>query len=69
MGLLVLNLTPAAGQDTAGNVVWANDNKSLFYVTKDALDRPHKVWRYRLGAADSVGSHDMVFHEVRQILH
>ncbi len=25
--------------DTAGNVAWANDNKTLFYVTKDKLDR------------------------------
>jgi len=24
-------------------VVWANDNQTLFYVTKDKLDRPHKV--------------------------
>ena len=25
--------------DTAGNVAWASDNKTLFYVTKDKLDR------------------------------
>lgn len=33
----------------------------LFYTTKDALDRPHKVWRHRLGsdAADDA----LVFHE------
>ena len=30
-------------QDTAGNVVFANDNQTLFYVTKDKLDRPFKV--------------------------
>ena len=30
-------------QDTAGNVAWASDNKTLFYVTKDKLDRPFKV--------------------------
>lgn len=30
-------------QDTAGNVAWANDNTTLFYVTKDKLDRPFKV--------------------------
>lgn len=50
-------------EDTAGSVVWANDNTSLFYVTKDALDRPYKVWRYSLGAANTAGSHSMVFHE------
>jgi protease II len=30
-------------QDTAGSIVWANDNETLFYVTKDKLDRPYKV--------------------------
>jgi oligopeptidase B len=25
--------------DTAGNVAWASDNRTLFYVTKDKLDR------------------------------
>lgn len=24
-------------------MAWANDNKTLFYVTKDKLDRPYKV--------------------------
>ena len=30
-------------QETAGSVAWANDNRTLFYVTKDKLDRPYKV--------------------------
>ncbi len=25
--------------ETAGSMAWANDNKTLFYVTKDKLDR------------------------------
>ena len=29
--------------ETAGSFAWALDNKTLFYVTKDALDRPYKV--------------------------
>ena len=33
----------------------------LFYTTKDALDRPHKVWRHRLGS-DASGD-VLVFHE------
>ncbi|KAK9847217.1 hypothetical protein WJX84_005200 [Apatococcus fuscideae] len=37
-------------KDTAGNVAWANDSKTLFYVTKDQLDRPCKVWRHKLGS-------------------
>lgn len=30
-------------QDTAGVFVWANDNQTIFYVTKDELDRPFKA--------------------------
>ena len=30
-------------QDASGSVVWSKDNKSIFYVTKDDLDRPHKA--------------------------
>jgi protease II len=29
--------------DLSGSVVWANDNETLFYTTKDHLDRPFKV--------------------------
>jgi oligopeptidase B len=48
--------------DTAGNFAWAADNKTLFYVTKDKLDRPFKVWRHVLGGGD--GSVDeLVYHE------
>lgn len=40
----------------------ANDSKTIFYVTKDDLDRPFKVWRYVLGQpADSAA---LVFHEI-----
>jgi hypothetical protein len=46
--LLLMNVcTPdevsCSVQDTAGSIVWANDNETLFYVTKDKLDRPYKV--------------------------
>jgi len=47
--------------DTAGNVVWANDNKTLFYVTKDKLDRPYKVWRHTVGSDSK--KDELVFHE------
>jgi oligopeptidase B len=30
-------------ENTAGNMAWSTDNKTLFYVTKDKLDRPYKV--------------------------
>ncbi|HYN84190.1 MAG TPA: S9 family peptidase [Pyrinomonadaceae bacterium] len=42
------------GKDTEdlGKVVgafWANDNRTLFYVTEDAAKRPHKLFRHTLG--------------------
>ncbi len=43
-------------QETAGNVAWANDNKTLFYVTKDKLDRPFKVSTAKLHYHRLVGS-------------
>jgi len=35
--------------NTTGSAVWAADNKTLFYVTKDSTLRPHKIWRHTLG--------------------
>ena len=35
--------------DTSGDVEWANDNATLFYVVKDHLDRPYKVFRHHIG--------------------
>lgn len=31
--------------------MWANDNETLFYVTKDKLDRPYKVHTHMLDQA------------------
>eukprot|EP00887_Chlorella_sp_A99_P007435 scaffold2.g7435.t1 len=47
--------------DTAGDVAWANDNAALFYVTKDKLDRPFKVWRHSIGTDPSQDV--LVYHE------
>ena len=30
-------------QGASGAVVWTKDNRAIFYVTKDDLDRPYKV--------------------------
>ena len=30
-------------------VAWSQDSEWLFYVTADAQDRPHQVWRHRVG--------------------
>lgn len=34
---------------TSGDIVWANDNATLFYTVKDHLDRPYKVLRHTVG--------------------
>lgn len=43
-------------------MAWANDNATLFYVTKDSLDRPYKVWRHVIGSDPKDDA--VVFHEV-----
>ena len=46
---------------TSGNVVWASDNKTLFYGVKDETLRPYKIMRHLL---DTNPSDDvMVFEE------
>ena len=46
--------------ERVGNVVWAKDNKTLFYVTEDAVTkRSDKFFRHELGTDKS----DLVFEE------
>lgn len=40
-------------QNTSGNLTWALDNQTLFYVTKDKIDRPFQLWRHRIGTDPS----------------
>lgn len=47
--------------DTAGAFAWAADNETLFYVTKDPLDRPYKVWRHVVGSDPK--DDELVYHE------
>ncbi|MBL7014087.1 MAG: S9 family peptidase [Candidatus Marinimicrobia bacterium] len=37
----------------AESVEWANDNKTLFYVTRDEASRPYQLWRHTLGTTQS----------------
>ncbi|MDX3809240.1 MAG: S9 family peptidase, partial [Bosea sp. (in: a-proteobacteria)] len=37
--------------DTTGEIVWASDSRSFFYVALDADHRPSRVLRHRLGTA------------------
>ncbi len=45
--------------EDVGDVAWAADNQTLFYTTKDAAKRPHRLYRRRLGAA----SGDLLYEE------
>ncbi len=41
-------------ENTSGNVVWAADNRTVFYVVKDEVTlRPYRVMRHRLGTPQS----------------
>jgi len=42
-----------------GSVVWANDNKTIFYATKDHAKRPYRLYRHTLGAS----SDDLLYEE------
>ncbi|HEU4412492.1 MAG TPA: S9 family peptidase [Polyangiaceae bacterium] len=44
-----------------GSVAWAADNKTLFYVVKDAAKRPYRLYRRALGAG--AGADPLVYEE------
>ncbi len=47
--------------NTSGNMAWANDNRTLFYSTKDESLRSDKIWKHRLG--DAINTDVLVYHE------
>jgi oligopeptidase B len=47
--------------NTSGNIVWANDNQTLFYTIKDDSLRPYKIFRHKLGTP--VSEDVEVWHE------
>jgi oligopeptidase B len=51
-------LLPDEAKDV-GSVVWANDNKTIFYTTKDHAKRPFRLHRHTLGAT----SDDLLYEE------
>ncbi|QEL23187.1 S9 family peptidase [Bosea sp. F3-2] len=51
---------PDQVKDTTGDIVWANDSRSFFYVALDADHRPSRVLRHRLGTPDSA---DELLHD------
>jgi oligopeptidase B len=54
-------LLPDKISNTSNNLTWANDNKTLFYTTKDESLRSDKIWKHRLG--DEEGKDSQVYQE------
>ena len=51
---------PDTAENISGAMGWANDNKTLFYVGKDAVTlRTDRVFRHAIG-----GAHELVYREV-----
>ena len=46
--------------EKVGSVVWANDNKTLFYTVEDAAKRQYRLYRHVVGAT---GPDDLVYEE------
>jgi oligopeptidase B len=46
-------------------LVWANDSRTLFYVTQDAAMRPYRVYRHRLG--DDPANDALVYQEDEEL--
>nr|WP_286946966.1 S9 family peptidase [Pseudomonas sp. UBA6718] len=46
-------------EDCDGQMTWANDSQTLFFVTLDDTHRPHRLYRHALGSAGA----DLVFEE------
>jgi len=46
--------------EKVGSVVWANDNKTLFYTVEDAAKRRYRLYRHTVGTA---GGDELVYEE------
>ncbi|MEM9978669.1 MAG: S9 family peptidase, partial [Cyanobacteria bacterium P01_D01_bin.2] len=47
--------------ENISEVVWANDNRTVFYTRLDEAHRPHQVWKHRLG--DSSDQDLLIYEE------
>lgn len=57
---------PETIPDTGG-MAWAKDNKTLFYLQLDEVNRPSKVWRHRLGTSPTEDK--LVYEETDEAFH
>lgn len=53
--------------NTYYGAAWANDNKTLFYITLDAAKRPYKLFRHTLGSDPQADAE--VYHEQDEAYH
>lgn len=54
-------MLPDAIENTTGQAVWANDNRTVFYTRKDASLRAFKIFRHTVGTAPEEDIE--IFHE------
>ncbi len=47
--------------DTRGDIAWANDSRTIYYIRVDANHRPRAVWRHTLGTP--VSTDELVYEE------
>jgi oligopeptidase B len=47
--------------DTRGDIAWANDSRTLYYIRVDANHRPRAVWRHTIGTPATAD--DLVYEE------
>jgi oligopeptidase B len=47
--------------DTRGDIAWANDSRTLYYIRVDANHRPRAVWRHTIGTPASAD--ELVYEE------
>ncbi|MGD8377648.1 MAG: S9 family peptidase, partial [Acidobacteriota bacterium] len=61
-------LLPDRAEDV-GAIAWAADGRTIFYTTKDAAKRPHRIYRHRLGDADDALVHEETDERFRVWVH
>lgn len=60
LDLTTREMLPDVIERASDSLVWAKDNKTLFYGKKDKTLRPHKIFRHTLG---STAKDKLVYHE------
>jgi oligopeptidase B len=59
--LVIGEMIPGEIPNTTGMAAWANDNKTLFYTSKDETLRPYKIFKHVLGTP--VSDDKEIYHE------